>query len=1111
MQFQRHVEAEVDDFGCFGRQLAEIPVVVGDQQLGAVGSGRFEAQFVQGRQGVQLAEGGGFGQRVQFGQRVEVRQFVEACDGFGVDGRFQLGKGFKLGQRLEFQQGVEGGRRCFLGALGGDRLGEFGGDQYVVTSGQGLQVQRLDQFRFLGGQHFDFLQRVGQGQRFFFRLDAVEDRGLFLQRVAQRLQAFLGHVENQVALGRVVFGETLEVVLDAGDGVGEGVQALPVGHGLARQELLLDITVAGFQQGRGTAQRDHRQATTDLGQQVGHASQVLVVPLRGDELDDRVLGLFQAIARFLDHQLVDLRHVGGGQVAFFGAAVIGRADHAIEGGFYIEQRAGDIHQHGVIGFALAEGQAVDHVDLVEDDPTRLAEAQHGEGVGDLLEGGQQGIQLGDATAIAAHEDVQAVLDPYQLLAEGGDHRAHGVAVGAGEAGTLLVHHVGVGQRFVEAVLLLQRADTRRLGRGLGDIEQQVLDQLLGSRLVDAVGALVEQALEFLVDLPQQGAHGGAVDHAAIGQAFDHAGGDGPERAEGRFLAQGFEAGEDARHVAEVGGQVLVADDPHQGQLQHLPQLAQQHRQFGGAHLCQGVHGQRGQAAGEVRGEQAGFRQQFLAPRRAQVVEQRQHHHGQVAARTLDAVEVDRQLQDGLHQHFQGFALVGHATFHQRLGKLFHFFGEQSRAVEFDHLQGAVDLVHVGQAETHARRVLGVLDERLQSLSRLLQGFRDLALDPLKGDIIVPITHSRLLSLPGECQNLIVGHRNQVRMVPTHYFAHAHHHQASRRQALGQAVEDFTATPAAKIDQQVLTEDYVHAGHWRLCQFQHIEPGAANARGQALNNFEAAIVHDLEITFALVSIQLFQAACPVHPFPRLVQGAEADVGTGHTEEFRPVAVLQRLGGGNRQRIRLLAAGTADAPERQRAVQARSDPLTQVGVEQVEGGAMAKEPGFLNGEAVQQRGPFHSTTRAVCDLAVVDAVVVNAQFAHPCSEIGLQEGATLFVDHHTRAFLEQRLPVVELRGRHVGQGFQGPHAAWLHAVVPLAHGRCAAASSRGISLGQACSGASGRLKPDTDLRISLAILARLPMLLAVAVVPAEVCEVISWITFMVLEMWPAEDAC
>ena len=65
----------------------------------------------------------------------------------------------------------------------------------------------------------------------------------------------------------------------------------------------------------------------------------------------------------------------------------------------------------------------------------------------------------------------------------------------------------------------------------------------------------------------------------------------------------------------------------------------------------------------------------------------------------------------------------------------------NRGDSLEHLQGAVNLVHVGQAEAHARGVLRVLDERLQSLTRLLQGFPDLAFDPLQGDIIMPITHS----------------------------------------------------------------------------------------------------------------------------------------------------------------------------------------------------------------------------------------------------------------------------------------------------------------------------------------------------------------------------------
>ncbi len=137
----------------------------------------------------------------------------------------------------------------------------------------------------------------------------------------------------------------------------------------------------------------------------------------------------------------------------------------------------------------------------------------------------------------------------------------------------------------------------------------------------------------------------------------------------------------------------------------------------------------------------------FAARGAQVVEQRQDHHRQVAPGGLDPVEVDRQLQDRLHQHFQGLALVRHATVQQGLDQLLHFLGEQGRAVELDHLQGALHLVHVGQAEPHAGRVLRVLDERFQRLARLFQGFGDLAFHPLQSDVVVPVTHSHSIHVP----------------------------------------------------------------------------------------------------------------------------------------------------------------------------------------------------------------------------------------------------------------------------------------------------------------------------------------------------------------------------
>ena len=42
-------------------------------------------------------------------------------------------------------------------------------------------------------------------------------------------------------------------------------------------------------------------------------------------------------------------------------------------------------------------------------------------------------KLEQLATVAAHEEIQAVLDPHQLLAEGGDYRAHRVAVRAGQA------------------------------------------------------------------------------------------------------------------------------------------------------------------------------------------------------------------------------------------------------------------------------------------------------------------------------------------------------------------------------------------------------------------------------------------------------------------------------------------------------------------------------------------------------------------------------------------------------------------------------------------------------------------------------------------------------
>ncbi len=422
---------------------------------------------------------------------------------------------------------------------------------------------------------------------------------LLPQRVSQRLQAFFGHIENEITLRAAVFAEALEVVLDAGDGIGEGIQALPVRNRLLSKQLFLNIAVAGVQQCGGTCQRNHGQPTARLGQKLGYARQVLMVPLGGDEFDDRVLGLLQASSRLANHQAMNLRHVGGGQMALFAPLIRCTAHHAGQRRLDIQQCTCDIHQRRVVRLPLPLSQGFDHADLIEHDPPGLTETQHGERIGDLLERRLQRAKLGQPKAITAHEQVQAVLDSNQLLAQSGHDRAHRSSVRTRQLGALLIDQGTVRQRIIQAVFGFQRLDAWGLGRCLGYVEEQVLDQLVRCRLVDPVGALGNEALELLVDLTQQVPNRGAVGDCTAGEPLDHARCDLPQRAQRRFLAEHFQTREDPRHVAQIGRQVLIAYDANQCDLQHLSQFAKQARKFFGLSLSQKLMGKRWRAGRHV--------------------------------------------------------------------------------------------------------------------------------------------------------------------------------------------------------------------------------------------------------------------------------------------------------------------------------------------------------------------------------------------------------------------------------------------------------------------------------------------------------------------------------
>ncbi len=211
-----------------------------------------------------------------------------------------------------------------------------------------------------------------------------------------------------------------------------------------RQQLFLNIAVAGIQQRCCTRQGNHRQPATGLSQQLRYTRQMLVIPLRGNELDDGVLGLLEPGTRFANNQLVNLRHIRGRQVTALALLLRGATDHASQRRLDVQQRTGNIHQYGVVRFPLTTGQGFDHFNLIENDPPRLAKTQHCEGIGNLLERCLQRAEISNAHTITAHEQIQTVFHPNKLFAQRRHYGAHGAAIRTCQLSTLFVHDIAVG-------------------------------------------------------------------------------------------------------------------------------------------------------------------------------------------------------------------------------------------------------------------------------------------------------------------------------------------------------------------------------------------------------------------------------------------------------------------------------------------------------------------------------------------------------------------------------------------------------------------------------------------------------------------------------------------
>ena len=579
--------------------------------------------------------------------------------------------------------------------------------------------------RLLVGGGRDRRGRVRRRWRFGLRLAADHVR----QRpVTQRFQALARDVEDVVAV-RTLLAQRFEVVLQAGQGIGQGVELLAAGHAAAADQFNFGVALDPGQVIGGQRQLDHAQRAGHFVEHARHFGEFVVVPLGLDEGDEGLAGVAEVGDRLARDHIEHLARLAGEQVLF--GLVVGQAqarDLIVERGVHVQQRAGHVEQGALVGGAAALGDVVHRVALLQHHGAGHAQAHHAEGVADPGERLDLRAQFAGIGLIGAQVQVERVLDPQQVFL---DRRGHGVeqgAVAAAEAAAGVFEFGLAGQVRGEFEGLAQVVQRRMPAVAVGDVVQQLAGRFGRGFAARRAEAVVGQHLPgFALDSAERLAQRPGRGQGAVAQRMGHRRGD-PEHAPHRFEHHVGEQAVDRRGqlvrvgrraVFRPGGQCVA----QRGQVRRAGVAA------GGAADRQRRRQVRRQRPVEVGREQHAFAEPGLAAGGAQFVEQRQQHDRNVAVAALQAFQVIGQQHHAAHQRRAGFVAVGHRALLQGLGQPFHFLGDHRRGVQLDHAQGAVHLVQVAGAHAHARGVGGIFGERLDLLPGLAQGFVQLGLDP----------------------------------------------------------------------------------------------------------------------------------------------------------------------------------------------------------------------------------------------------------------------------------------------------------------------------------------------------------------------------------------------
>ncbi len=90
--------------------------------------------------------------------------------------------------------------------------------------------------------------------------------------------------------------EAFQVVFNAGNGIGQGIQPIPFGGDLSLKQLLFHKPCTGANNPGRPGQGNHVQTAANFAQGHRYRLKVRAIPLRGNVLDNGILGLLQATA-----------------------------------------------------------------------------------------------------------------------------------------------------------------------------------------------------------------------------------------------------------------------------------------------------------------------------------------------------------------------------------------------------------------------------------------------------------------------------------------------------------------------------------------------------------------------------------------------------------------------------------------------------------------------------------------------------------------------------------------------------------------------------------------------------------------------------------------------